>query len=201
MNRIIKLFTISLLLVLAAGTAKAQVVGIKTNALYWAAGGTLNLGLEVAVGKKTTLDFVATGNPWIFGPRAENRKIWHWSANGEVRFWHWQKFTRGFIGLHLLGGAFDSGGITLPLGTFPGIRDNRIEGGAVGIGLSYGWQWYLSPHWSLEATLGVGYMYVVYDKFTCRTCFEKIEDNTVRHYFGPTKLGVSFMYLFGSKKR
>jgi hypothetical protein len=201
MNRLIKISIISLLLVFAAGKAKSQVVGIKTNVLYWATGGTINIGAEVSLGKKLTLDLGVTGNPWVFGPRELNRKIWHWTANGEIRFWQWQKFNRGFLGVHLLGGSFDSGGITLPLGAFTVLRNHRLEGGMAGLGVSYGWQWYLGPHWNLEATLGVGYMYVVYNKFGCRTCDEMLESNTVKHYFGPTKVGVSFMYLFGSKNR
>lgn len=200
MNRFIKLSAIVLLLMAAASTAKAQVVGIKTNVLYWAAGGTLNLGVEVGVAPKITLDLGGTGNPWVFGKRELNRKIWHWSANGEVRFWHREKFNGGFLGVHVLGGSFDASGIHLPLGAMPGIRHHRLEGGMAGLGVSYGWQWLLGHHWNLEATLGVGYMYVRYNKFGCRTCDEMIEKNTVKHYFGPTKIGVSFMYLFGSKK-
>jgi outer membrane scaffolding protein for murein synthesis (MipA/OmpV family) len=199
MNKLLKLSAIALLL-LAAGTAKAQVVGIKTNAIYWAAGGTINFGAEVAVAPKITLDFGVTGNPWYFGKKERNHKIWHWSLNGEARFWLREKFHGGFMGVHLLGGSFDAGGITLPAGVFSGLNHNRYEGGMVGVGVSYGWQWYLSPHWNLEATLGFGYMMVNYNKFSCKTCGEVLELNVVDHYFGPTKIGVSFMYLFGSKK-
>ena len=41
---------------------------IKTNALYWATS-TPNLGFEVGLAKKITLDVSGNYNPWKFGAR------------------------------------------------------------------------------------------------------------------------------------
>jgi hypothetical protein len=184
---------------LAAATLHAQKVGLKTNTLYWATG-TINLGVEVAMGPKTTLDIVATGNPWVFGEKILNRKIWHWTASPEIRFWQGERFNGGFIGVHATTGAFDAGGIALPLGVFPELKEHRYEGWMAGVGASYGWQWYLSPHWNFEATFGFGYLLLNYNKFECVRCGEMKENNVVKHYFGPTRIGLSFTYLFKSKK-
>ena len=47
---------------------------IKTNALYWATS-TPNLGFEVGLAKKLTLDISGNYNPWKFG---DDRQIKHW---------------------------------------------------------------------------------------------------------------------------
>lgn len=47
---------------------------IKTNALYWATS-TPNLGIEVGLAKKLTLDISGNYNPWKFG---DDRQIKHW---------------------------------------------------------------------------------------------------------------------------
>lgn len=199
MNKLLKTSFVALLLVMAAGTANAQKAGLKTNLVYWGTG-TINIAPEIAFSPKHTLDLVITGNPFVFGKRELNRKLWHWSFQPEVRFWHCEKFNGGFVGLHATVGSFDAGGIDLPLGVFPAFKDHRYEGWMAGIGASYGWQWYLGPHWNFEATFGFGYLYTKYNVFECVQCGQQLEKNVVKHYFGPTKVGLSFVYLFKSKK-
>ena len=60
----------------AGGRAWAQDIGVKTNILYWATS-TPNLGFEVGLGKRTTLDLAGGYNPWTLD-REANRKIRHW---------------------------------------------------------------------------------------------------------------------------
>ena len=47
---------------------------IKTNALYWATT-TANLGFEVGLSKKLTLDVSGNYNPWKF---SDHKQIKHW---------------------------------------------------------------------------------------------------------------------------
>jgi hypothetical protein len=201
MNSLLKTI-LAALFTIAAATAGAQKVGLKTNLLYWATG-TVNLSGEVAVGPKTTFDIVGTCNiPGLlyFGDKARNRKLWNWTAQPEVRFWHTEAFNRGFVGIHAGGGAFDAGGIDLPLGVFPDFGKHRYEGWMAGAGVSYGWQWWVSPHWNFETTFGFGYLYIQYNRFSAPASAVMDEKNTVHHYFGPTKIGLSFSYMFRSKK-
>ena len=63
---------------------------------------------------------------------------------------------------------------------------------AYGCGLSYGYDLYLSSHWNVEFTAGLGYIRFKYDKSS------EEGSNSARYrnnYFGPTKVGVSFVYL------
>ena len=50
-------------------------------------------------------------------------------------------------------------------------------------------------HWSLEAELGLGYSFADFDAYECRKCGDKLEER-ITHRFVPTKLSVSFIYVF-----
>ena len=68
------------------------------------------------------------------------------------------------------------------------------EGYFYGGGVSVGHQWLLSKHWSLEASVGVGYAHWVYDKYRCVNCSPKIKSGH-KNYVGPTKAAVSLVYF------
>lgn len=186
-------------MLLTPGYVSGQELALKTNVLTWATT-TTNLSLEIGLGLKTSLDLTGTYNPWEFGSKDSNKKIKHWSVSPELRFWVYEKWDGHFFGLHPFYAYYNAGGIKLPLGIFPGLENYRYQGYAAGFGLSYGYQWYLGPHWNLEATFGFGYAYLNYDRYDCRKCGRHLEKGT-KHYFGPTKIGLSFTYLFKSKNK
>jgi hypothetical protein len=201
MNKLRRI-TLMAALLIAACTANAQRVALKTNVPLWATG-TVNFSGEFAVHPRITLDLTASSNlPGViyFGDKALNRKIWQWTVQPEARWWFAEAFNRGFVGFHAGGGSFDTGGITLPFGLYPDWALHRYEGWFAGAGFSLGWQWVLSPHWNFEATVGAGYRYVVYNRFASPPSFVMDEEATVKHWVGPTKFGLSFSYLFRSKK-
>ena len=75
-----------------------------------------------------------------------------------------------------------------------GIYVNSYDGWLVGAGASYGYHWILSPRFSMEFTVGAGYAFLKYDKNRCTDCTKKIGDS-VRHYFGPTRAGISMVFM------
>ena len=90
--RTIKLLLAAGFLLVLGTSAYAQVqrnetylpkFAIKTNALYWATS-TPNLGFEVGLAKKITLDVSGNYNPWKFG---DDRQIKHWLVQPELRYW------------------------------------------------------------------------------------------------------------------
>ncbi len=182
-------------LLFGAWKASGQAVAVKTNLIYWGTT-TPNLAVEAGLGKRTTLDLVGTYNPFTF---SKNAKIKHYTIQPEFRRWNCERFNRGFWGIHATWGEFNAGNIDMPFGLFSGLKNNRYEGYMVGGGVSYGYQWYLGPHWNLEATIGVGYLYLDYGQWGTDRCDPKKKNDTY-HYFGPTKVGISFVYLFKSKK-
>lgn len=169
----------------------SQNIGLKTNTLYWATA-TPNIGAEISVGRKLTLDLTGGYNPWELG---NNKKFKHWIAQSELRYWFCETFEGHFLGIHTQGGEFNIGRINLPGLVFgSGSENYRYQGFFVGGGISYGYQWILSPRWNLEANIGIGYNYIKYNKFEPCNCGEQLE-NKSSNYFGPTKIGLSIIYL------
>lgn len=183
-----------LLLLIAAGfsaSVSAQKIGIKNNLLYNATL-TPNLGLELGLGRKTTLDIYAGYNPFTF---RNHTKMKHWLVSPEIRFWNCERFNGFFWGIHGIGGEFNVGDIKFPFGIYKGTRDHRYEGWAAGGGISIGNQWVLGKRWNFELSIGAGYVYVDYDRFECGHCGKKLNSGH-KNYFGPTKATVSFIYFF-----
>ena len=183
-----KLLILLFLSCCSAGPAAAQRFGVKTNALHWATAGTLNAGLEAGLGKRTSLELTGDYNPWTLD-RDENRKLKFWSVMPEFRYWLCERFNGHFWGLHAFYGEFNMGGIKML-----GMRKYRYEGTLYGAGIAYGHQWILGKRWNLEATIGVGYARIEYDKYEYQTCGPYIKKGT-KDYIGPTKIGINFIYI------
>lgn len=194
-----KFFTLFLVcMVWFATETYAQKVGIKTNLLYDATT-SMNLGIEFGMGRKWTMDVSGNYNPWTF---SDNRKMKHWLVQPEARYWLCEKFNGHFLGIHAHYAEYDWGGM-LPFGFSDGkmfgirndaIMNHRYEGWLAGGGISYGYHWILGNRWGLEATIGVGYAYLKYDKYPCGTCGSKLETKS-KNYFGPTKAGITLIYM------
>ena len=151
------------LIIFLSGITKiaAQDVAIKTNGLYWLAGGTINGGVEVATSNRVTLQLSGSYNPWTY---RNDKKMRFWLVEPEVKF-------------------------------FGGFREKRYDGYMAGGGITYGYNWIPSPHWNLEAEIGLGYERLWYkesDRIPCIKCYERKHKN----YVGPTKAAISLVYIF-----
>lgn len=118
----------------------AQKIGVKTNLLYGGYTYTPNLGIELALSQKTTLDLGVGYNPWNLDKKGERKNV-HWLAEAEFRYWLCQRFNGHFFGAHLLGTQYNINNQKLPLLFGEDSKDHRYEGYAVGGGLSYGYHW------------------------------------------------------------
>ena len=170
----------------------SQNIALKSNLIYDATA-TLNLGVEARFAPKWTVDLSGNYNPFSFGG---NKKWKHWMLQPEVRYWFCEAFNSHFIGAHLLGGVFNTGNVNAPsfLSIFPTDKGYRYEGEYFGAGLSYGYHHILSPRWSLEYSLGLGWVHSNYDKYDCPHCGDHIKSDT-KDFFGVTKAAVSLIYL------
>ncbi len=168
-------------------------VALKTNLLYGGATLTPNLGIEIGLGKKTTLDISAGYNPWnLNGENNDNKKLVHYLIQPEFRWWLCERFNGHFFGVHGLFSHYNIAGHDIPLIDFE--KQFRYEGYAYGGGVSYGYHWMLSKHWGLEFTIGVGAAYLKYDKYDCARCRDKIGTES-KTYFGPTKAGINLVFI------
>ena len=113
---------------------KAQLLALKTDAL-WDGLMTPNLGMEIVTGNKTSFGLSVFGNykPWGMDMKMVG-------AIPEFRYWFGGRpMMREFIGVAALGTSYD---ITWGSETY--------KGDAWGGGLTFGYAFFLSPHWNIE---------------------------------------------------
>jgi len=190
-----RLLLLGLVFTIASITsAYSQKIAVKTNLLYDATT-TMNLGVELGLNKKWTLDVSGNYNPWTF---SNNKKWKHWMAQPEAKYWLCEKFNGHYFGVHLHGGEFNVGGLNTDFKilsyNFADLKHYRYEGWFVGGGISYGYSWILSNRWNFEAGIGVGYAGFKYDKYECPECGSWLDDGFF-NYFGVTKLALSIIYI------
>lgn len=174
----------------------AQKVAAKTNLLSYAVLNP-NLGVEIGLAPKWTLDVTGQFNVWTM---SHDRRWKHWAVQPEARYWLCDRFGGHFFGMHVHGGQYNIGGIDGKinfLGTdMRKLKDARYQGWFAGAGVAYGYAWILGVHWNLEAEVGFGYSYTRYDKYPCAKCGKKIENDKPHHYVGLTKAAINLVYLF-----
>lgn len=176
-------YILSLVLIALFGlhnTMNAQDVAVKTNGLYWLAT-TPNIGAEFALANKWTAELTGAYNPWTF---KDNKKLRFWLAQPEVKYWFCEKFEGHFVGIHAHGAQF-----------YSTLAHKRRDGYLAGAGISYGYDWILSPHFNIEAEIGLGYARLWYKESDCIPC---IKNQVRKHkdYVGPTKAAISLIYIF-----
>ncbi len=196
MKRRILILIMAAVTMVAAQRMQAQDVGIKTNLV---ADGLLspNLGVEVGLAPKWTLDFTGEYNGWKL---SHERRWKHWLVMPEARYWLCDRFSGHFFGVEAHGGQYNIGGFDGKwnmLGTDARkLKDTRYQGWFVGGGITYGYAWILGRHWNLEAEIGLGYSYTRYDRYRCAGCGKKIESGKSHNFVGPTKAALNIVYLF-----
>lgn len=47
----------------------------------------------------------------------------------------------------------------------------------------------------MEFTVGVGVLYLNYDRYECPKCGQKVETDARKLFFGPTKAGITLSFL------
>jgi hypothetical protein len=181
---------------------------VKTNLLY--GGGTLtpNLGLDIGLGKKTSIGLIAGYNKWgnlwdnsATGPEWDpnnfyRRRLDHIYGKAEFRYWFRNRFDSHFVGTSLFYADYSVGELDLPL-IFD--KENDYVGNAYGLGLTYGYFWRWSPHWGMEFTIGAGVAVIEYDKKTINigeSDFTLADGDRYRKTFaGPTSIGINLVFM------
>lgn len=166
---------------------------IKTDLLY---GATLtpNLGFEVGLTPKTTLEVAFGYNGWgKSGANFEEKQWNHFLGKLEYRYWLSERFDRHFVGLCALYADYHVG----RAGILPSLffrKEYFYKGTAVGGGLSYGYRWQWNERWGMEFNVAVGMIYMEYDRTVCAECDEE-PIRYEKYYFGPTVAGIKLFYM------
>lgn len=168
----------------------AQTVAVKTDLLNWMTL-SMNVEPEVRVGSKSTMALGLSYNPWSF---SKNTKWKHFRVQPEYRYWICRPFGGHFLGLHASYTRFNVSHVNLPFGMLLLLNDQRVQGNEWAVGLGYGYHWILSPHWSVEAEVGLGYSHAGFDRYEYHVCGSRLGKEYTNRFM-PTKLSLSLIYV------
>lgn len=183
-NKYMTVFCAMLLFFLFAGQqeARAQQVGVKTNALMWAAM-TPNLGCEVVVGEHSSIDFSAFGH---YKPYGMDSKLIAFQP--EYRYWfNGRPMIREYVGAAAMVANYDMN-----------VRNFVYSGNAASLGLSGGYVFLLSKNWRLDLSAGFGFLFFFHKQYY-ETDDYYVDASQAYNAWGyklfPAKLGISFTYI------
>lgn len=168
-----------LVLFFSCGTAYAQLLAFKTDALMDVMA-TPNLNIELVTGGKTSINASVFGNhkPW-------NQDMKMIGFMPEIRYWfNGRPLTREFVGLSAVAANYD---ITW--------GKERYDGDALGLGLTFGYAFYLSRHFSLECHAGTALMHYRHTHSYVGDLTRVNAYNAKGYTFIPYKVGISFIYI------
>ncbi|MFI3322872.1 MAG: DUF3575 domain-containing protein [Rikenellaceae bacterium] len=158
---------------IASYRVSAQYSAVRINTLALAVG-CLNVGVDTAVGKKTSIDISAIWSPLLNHSTA---------FSGGVRFWRFEPNVGWFLAAN---------------STTSNFKIDNKKGWTTGLGCSLGYSWILSRrcNFTLEGGLGV---YFLKDRWLVADT-SPLDDIIIRHrerfMLLPSKLEASFSYLF-----
>lgn len=173
-------------------TIRPSYVALKNNLLYDAAA-TPNLQMEFRLAEHWTLQAGVGFNPFPLDDKVLPK--WrHVSVELAPRYWLCKTFTRDFVSVNAAYAHYNVAGGMYPIGwMYKAVLDNRFQGDAVLFGASYGWQFAISPHFSIELEGGLDAGVTWYEQFTCKHCGEKLAQD--RKWFVLPRLGVNLVVL------
>lgn len=176
----------------AAKYQKNPLVSVKTNLMAYS---TLipNVGVEVRLAPRWSFEITGLYSPYnLFVHDFKTRVL---AMKPELRFWWGESLRKGhFIGVHM-----PIAGFNIQLNE--DFRYQDPNHALWGIGLNYGYAMLIGKrqNWSLDFTIGFGYMDLKYDVYegVRNGKFVRQEE---KHYFGPTRVGINLSYIINKKK-
>ena len=172
----------ALLLASSLSTLTAQNCAVRVNTLGLATG-TLNAGVDITISDTWSIDLSAYYNPISL----DKFRLTTQGAFVGVRKWRFEPHVGSFVGIHTLGVKYDIGDDI-----------ERYNGWAGGVGASYGYSWAIATKWNFTIEGGLGLFYMEDKRQAYHT--PPLDDIFIYHYkrliLAPSKLEVSFSYLF-----
>lgn len=179
------IFAVAVLLGGVAATcnkAHAQFYSVRGNGLLLLSG-TINVGCDIAVSQKTSLDIGLYANPI----KTNKLSLMGFGVQPGFRFWRFEPNAGSFWGVHLSGAIYDLGN-----------KSDTRKGFLVGPGFSWGHCWLISKRFTIGVEIGAGILYMQDTKRARYTDYTQDEYiyHSKRITVAPTKADVSFVYLF-----
>jgi hypothetical protein len=177
-------------------------VAVKTNLLYGVSTLTPNLGVEVGLSRRLTLETVVGYNNWHnlwdyadTGPDSDlfnlhKRSFDHFLAKSEFRYWFGDRFNGHFVGLNAVYADYLMSEMQVPI-----LFDKKsvYEGIGYGGGVSYGYIWRWNDRWAMEFNIAGGVMMMEYDK-SCVDCGDPATTKFKKLYLGPTGAAIKLLF-------
>ncbi len=165
----------------AAAPASDLYMALKTNLAYDAFG-VLNLAYECQFAQHWTAELPVA---WSFWDWSDDKGLRVVAIQPGVKYW----FSNPGVG-HTIG-------VDVDLAWFNArwhSKRYQVDGRpAAGASLTYAYNLNLGKNWKAEFSLGIGYVNTRYNTYYNITDGAMIDTRT-KHYFGPTRLGISIAY-------
>ena len=191
-------FFISLFLLYARTASADETFAIKNNLVYDAVA-TPNLQFEARLAKQWTLEIGAGFNPF---PLDDTKfpKWRHVMVSLAPRYWLEEVFRGHFVSVNVAYTHYNVAGGVYPIGwLYAQVKDNRYQGDAVMAGISYGYNFPIVKHFSIELEAGIDAGYSWYSQFECKHCGNKVAQGG--RWFLLPKLAVNLVVPFGIDHR
>lgn len=162
--------------------ASAQFYAVYGNGLLLPTA-TINVGVNIGLSSKVSLDLAVMGNPL----KTKDFSTQFAMFQPGVRFWLSEIQYANFIGVHLFTGIYDVGN-----------AEFHTRGFTAGLGVSWGYNWYISRRFNIgvEIGVGVGYMKDTRENYYTPDTDDHYIYHATRLAILPTKFAVNFVYLF-----
>ena len=170
---------------------KTPLMSVKTNLLAYS---TLvpNFGVEVRLADHWSAEVTALYSPYdLFVYNLKTRVL---AMKPEVRYWFGETMRKGsFLGIHV-----PIAGFNIQLNDDYRYQDPNHA--LWGVGLNYGYAMLLgkNQNWTIDFTVGLGFMDLKYDVYEGVRNGKYIRTEE-KYYFGPTRVGVNISYLINKK--
>ena len=171
---------------------KNPLISVKTNLMAYS---TLipNVGVEVRITPRLSFEITGLYSPYnLFVHDFKTRVL---AMKPEIRYWWGESLRKGhFVGIHLPVAGFN-------IQLNEDFRYQDPNHALWGVGLNYGYAMLIGKrqNWSLDFTIGFGYMDVKYDVYEGVRNGKYVRTEE-KHYFGPTRVGINLSYIINKQK-
>lgn len=164
-------------------------MALKTNLLYDAAL-VPNIGIEFHLGRRWSL-----GGNWMYAWWKQDKNNYSWRGYGgelDLRKYFGRKSAERALSGHHFGIYFQ--GATYDIGVGKKANLSKLSYGA---GIEYGYSLPVTRSLNIDFGIGAGYFGGKYEVYEHRNSRDEWIATNRRHWFGPTKLEISLVWIIG----